>query len=107
MTPVTGVRVVTHQSECHGCGRGDDALESVITELRETKARRVQEDSWGRLQLEMPDDATRLDRVEASIAAIEQPGVTEALDYAGRQHTLSDLGVRIAVYPSRHEPPYR
>jgi hypothetical protein len=92
MAPVIGVRVATHQSECHGCGRGDDALESVLTGLRETKARRVRVDSRGRPQLEMPDDATRLDCIEASTAAIEQPGATEALDYARRRHPLSGLG---------------
>jgi hypothetical protein len=107
VAPVAGVRVATHHSGCHGGGLSDDALESVLTRLRETKARRVQVDSRGRLQLEMPDDATRLDRIEASIAAIEQPGATEALDYARRQHALSDVGVRVAVYPSRHAPPYR
>ena len=87
---------------------GDDELESVLTELRETKARRrVDELTRERLVEEMQDEATRRDRIEATISAIEQAGATEALDYAGRGQALSDLGVRVAVYPSWHESPYR
>jgi hypothetical protein len=77
---------------------GDDALESVLTELRETEAqRRVQDMTRERLTEEIQDKATRLDRIEATIAAMEQAGATEALDYAGRRQARSDLGVQVSV----------
>jgi hypothetical protein len=50
-----------------------------------------------RLTEEMQDNATRLDRIEATIAAIEQAGATEALDYAGRRQARSDRGVQVSV----------
>jgi hypothetical protein len=89
-------------------GEGDDVLASVLTELRETKARRrVQELTRPRLVEEMQDEATRRKRIEATIATVEQAGVTELLDYEGKRQALSDLGVWVEVDPSWHESPYR
>jgi hypothetical protein len=55
-------------------------------------------------------DAGRRDRLDchaATIAAIEQAGATAALDHAGKRQALSDLAVRVLVYPSWPESPYR
>ena len=87
---------------------GDDALESVLTELREVKARRrMLEGTREQLQSELEDEASRLGRIEATIAAVEEASSVPTLDYSGKRQALSDLGVRVAVYPSWHESPYR
>ena len=60
-----------------------------------------------RLQSELEDEASRLGRIEATIAAVEEASSVPTLDYSGKRQALSDLGVRVAVYPSWHESPYR
>ncbi len=86
----------------------DDALESVLTELREVKARRrTLEGTRERLQSQLEDEALRVGRIEATIAAVEEASSVPTLDYSGRRQALCDLGVRVAVYPSWHESPYR
>ncbi len=60
-----------------------------------------------RLVEEMQDEATRRERIEATIATVEQAGATELRDYEGKRQALSDLGVWVEVYPSWHESPYR
>jgi seryl-tRNA synthetase len=87
---------------------GNGALESVLTELREVKARRrTLEAAREQLHSELEDEASRLGRIEATIAAIEEARSVPTLDHSGKRQALSDLGVRVAVYPSWHESPYR
>ena len=82
----------------------DDALESMLTELRETKARRrVQEATRERLQSDLKDEESRQSRIAATIAAVAQAGAAAPLDYVGKRQALSDLGIQVAVYPSWHE----
>jgi hypothetical protein len=74
---------------------GDDALESVLTELREVKARRrVLEGTRERLRSELEDEALRVGRMEATIAAVEEASSVPTLDYSegGRRCPPSGFG---------------
>jgi hypothetical protein len=76
--------------------RGDGAAQGLFHETREVaQSRRVLEELCERLQSEWQDDATRLGRGEATIAAIEAAGTAEELDYAGQRQALSNLEVRV------------
>ncbi len=87
---------------------GDDAAESLLAQVRETaQRRRVQEETRERLVAEARDEESRLARIEATIAAVEETSAAGTLDYEGKRQALSDLGVWVEVYPSWHESNFR
>jgi site-specific DNA recombinase len=86
----------------------DAVVGPLLGAMREiSERRRAQETAWEQLAEKGRDEEIRRDRIEATIAMIEQTGATELLDYDGKRQALSDLGAMVVVYPSWHESNYR